>query len=168
MQRRPPRQSKVAGATRRRDAYMNAFSNVFKFAPRVAIPFDRVAEEAFGVDVEIPASTTIDADQPADNADFVLEEELESVMNNDTDIGNMRVLAAHDVVFFEPVQAVQPVEGEETDDEAAQVKWVQCTKCSEHCVVPSGQYLTFQSGDVKFFCRFVGATCHLVKRRRFA
>ena len=100
---------------------MSAFSNVFKSAPRVTIPSDRVAEEAFGVDVEIPASTTIDADQHADDADFVLEEELESVMNNNVDIGNMRVLAAHDVVFFEPVQAVQSVEGKDTDDEAAEV-----------------------------------------------
>ena len=33
---------KITGAIRRRDAYVNAFSNVFKSAPRVAIPSDRV------------------------------------------------------------------------------------------------------------------------------
>ena len=107
-------------------------------------------------------------DQPADDANFVLEEALESVMNNDADIGNMRVLDARDVVFFEPVQVVQLVEGKAPDDEAAHFHWAQCTKCSEHRVVTNGQYLTFQSDDVTYFCRFVGATCHFVKRWRFA
>ena len=88
-------------------------------------------------------------------------------MNNDADFGNMRVLAAHEVVFFESVQIVQPVEWEETDDEFAQVHWVQCTKCSEHRVVPSGQYVIVQSGDMKLFCRVVGGPSHLVKRQHF-
>ena len=51
--------SKVTGATRLRDACVNAFSYVFKFAPRVTVPSDRFAEETFGVDVKIPASTTM-------------------------------------------------------------------------------------------------------------
>ena len=88
-------------------------------------------------------------------------------MSNDADIGNMRVLGGHEVVFLDPVQGVEPVDGDETDDCATpQVNWVQCTKCNERRVVPSGQYLSFQRGDVKYCCRFVGATCQLVKRRR--
>ena len=102
--------SKVTGATRRRNAYVSVFSNVFKTVPRVTISSDNVAEKAFGVDVDIPASTTID-DQPAEDANFVLEEALESVTNNAADIKSMRVLAAHKVVFFEPVQSLQQLKG---------------------------------------------------------
>ena len=42
-------------------------------------------------------------------------------MNNDGDIGNLRILGFHDVMCFESVQAAQPVEGEEPDDDAAPV-----------------------------------------------
>ena len=44
--------------------------------------------------------------------------------------------------------------------------WVECSKCKEWRIVPNGQYLTFHSRDVKFFCSLVGASCHLVKKRR--
>ena len=44
--------------------------------------------------------------------------------------------------------------------------WVACSRCNEWRIVPSGQFLTFQHRDVKFFCSLVGASCHLVKKRR--
>ena len=46
--------------------------------------------------------------------------------------------------------------------------WLECSKCNEWRIVPSGQFLTFQGHDVKFFCSLVGASCHFVKKRRRA
>ena len=72
---------------------------------------DHVAEETFGVDLDIPASTTTGADQPADDADFVLEEALGSVMKNNAAIGNVRVLANHNVVFLSPFKLYNQSKG---------------------------------------------------------
>ena len=42
-----------------------------------------------------------------------------------------------------------------------------CRKCKERRIVPRGTFLTFQEGDLnKFYCRYVGAECSLIKHRR--
>ena len=76
-------------------------------------------------------------DDAAEDADNgSLEELLESVIDDDE------------------------VAGDEVDN------WVACSRCNEWRIVPSGQFLTFQQRDVKFYCSLVGASCHLVKKRR--
>ena len=55
------------------------------------------------------------------------------------------------------------------DDEAVDDEvdnWVACSRCNEWRTVPSGQFLTFQQRDVKFYCSLVGASCQLVRKRR--
>ena len=56
----------------------------------------------------------------------------------------------------------------EPDEEEPVDNWVECSKCNEWRIVPSGQFLTFHGCDVKFCCLLVCASCHLVKKRRRA
>ena len=64
-------------------------------------------------------------------------------------------------------QLEEVIDGEPDEDELVD-NWVECSKCNEWRIVLSGQFLTFQGRDVKFCCSLVGASCHLVKKRRRA
>ena len=116
-------------------------------APPRAQSVDHVAEEAFGnsdpaaanevEDGDVDAGADAHDDAAEDADNGSLEELLESVIDDDDEVA-----------------------GDEVDN------WVACSRCNEWRIVPSGQFLTFQQRDVKFYCSIVGAFCQLVKKRR--
>jgi hypothetical protein len=135
--------AKASAATKRRDAYMNAFNSMYAAPPR-AQSVDNVAEEAFGNSDHAAANEIEDGDEEAADAHDDAAE--------DADNGSLEEL----------VESIDDDEviADEVDN------WVACSRCNEWRIVPSGQFLTFQQRDVKFYCSLVGASCQLAKKRR--
>ena len=135
---------KLSAATKRRDADVTAFNSMHAAPPRTQ-SVDNVADEAFG-NIDLAAANDVeygDVDAGADAHDNAAD---------DGDNGSLEEL----VDSIDDDEVV----GDEVDN------WVACSRCNEWRIVPSGQFLTFQQRDVKFYCSLVGASCQLVKKRR--
>ena len=147
----------ISAASKRRDTYVNAFASVFKRQPRSKVEVANVAEEAFGTAVpgsssqqELPQHESA-ASPP--HEELQLEGDLGDLMEAESGDGPMVVGLDCQIAFDDIVPAIMESDGSETEDntDEGRDRWLRCCKCNAARVVPKGQYLTFASGDARFF-----------------